>query len=123
MTGGAPDPVGGSAAGAPGPGNAPIGAPAVTRPGPAGSGAVRSRPARVPRPSWLPDDPVGPDRHQVPQPAQTQGAPRRARGPEAPVGYEPDNAWQVAEGVAPVIVPDRNDDRHDPGPQVIGRRG
>lgn len=33
---------------------------------------------------------------------------------------EADQLWQTAQGVLPVIEPIRSDDRHDPGPGVIG---
>jgi hypothetical protein len=34
--------------------------------------------------------------------------------------FDPDNPWEVDEGVAPVIGPDSRRHRHDPGPGVIG---
>jgi hypothetical protein len=37
--------------------------------------------------------------------------------------FDPDNPWEVAEGVDPVIIPPDDNDRHDPGPNVIGWRG
>ena len=78
--------------------------------------------ARAPRPAWLPDDPVGPDRHNV-APAGGRSRTGGSWDDDEQAGYDPDNPWQVAEGVAPVIRPRRGDDRHDPGPNVIGRRG
>ncbi|MCO8272319.1 hypothetical protein M1L60_17130 [Actinoplanes sp. TRM 88003] len=78
--------------------------------------------ARAPRPAWLPDDPVGPDRHLAPSGAGGRGQTRSRSGDE-PTGFDPDNLWQVAEGVTPVISPGVDDDWHDPGPNVIGRRG
>ncbi len=78
----------------------------------------------APRPSWLPNDPVGPDRHAMTpgMAGQAPGAGRRRAGGGQPA-FDPDNPWQVAEGVRPVIVPSAGNDRHDPGPNVIGRRG
>ena len=54
----------------------------------------------------------------------TSGGSGRRRGdggPDQP-RFDPDNPWQVAEGVDPVIVPAEENDSHDPGPNVIGRR-
>ena len=54
----------------------------------------------------------------------TPGGSGRRRGdggPDQP-RFDPDNPWQVAEGVDPVIVPAEENDSHDPGPNVIGRR-
>ena len=76
---------------------------------------------RAPRPAWLPDDPVGPDRHLASAGPGGRGQ-TRSRGDE-PTGFDPDNLWQVAEGVTPVISPGIDDDWHDPGPNVIGRHG
>ncbi|XVU24692.1 hypothetical protein ACQPZJ_47035 [Actinoplanes sp. CA-054009] len=86
-----------------------------------GSGGGGSGGGRVPRPSWLPDDPVGPERHQAA--AGGVRPDRRGWNSEEPARFEADNAWRVAEGVAPVIGPGEDDGRHDPGPNVIGRRG
>ncbi|MCY1140704.1 hypothetical protein OWR29_22125 [Actinoplanes sp. Pm04-4] len=100
----------------------PLGGPVGgARAGSAGAGGGRGA-ARAPRPAWLPDDPVGPDRHLAAanQGGRGQGRPRTGDGP---TGFDPDNLWQVAEGVAPVINPGVDDDWHDPGPNVIGRRG
>jgi hypothetical protein len=79
----------------------------------------------VPRPSWLSDDPVGPDRRGAGNAGLTGAAGRgnrRARGEDDQAGFDPDNPWEVAEGVDPVITPGRDDPRHDPGPNVIGWR-
>ncbi|MCM4077032.1 hypothetical protein [Paractinoplanes hotanensis] len=91
--------------------------------GPAGGGRGGGGrgPARAPRPAWLPDDPVGPDRHLASAGPGGRGQ-TRSRGDE-PTGFDPDNLWRVAEGVTPVISPGIDDDWHDPGPNVIGRRG
>ncbi|MBM2622503.1 hypothetical protein JIG36_44080 [Actinoplanes sp. LDG1-06] len=86
-----------------------------------GVGAGRTG-ARAPRPAWLPDDPVGPDRHNFAGGSGGRGASRSGAGDDQP-GFDPDNPWQVAEGVNPVINPGIDNDRHDPGPNVIGRRG
>jgi hypothetical protein len=54
------------------------------------------------------------------------GAPqggRRAGAQNERLAFDPDRPWQVAEGVRPVIAPGSDDDCHDPGPNVIGRRG
>ncbi|HEX5204021.1 MAG TPA: hypothetical protein VFW27_29175 [Actinoplanes sp.] len=48
---------------------------------------------------------------------------RRQTGNEDGIGFDPDNPWEVAEGVDPVIAPSTEDPRHDPGPNVIGWRG
>ncbi|MEV4350373.1 hypothetical protein AB0J83_38445 [Actinoplanes sp. NPDC049596] len=90
----------------------------------AAPGAVRAD-GRVPRPSWLPNDPVGPERHQVMSGgmAQAHSASRRPVKTDEPAGYEAGESWRVAEGVAPVIAPGENGDTHDPGPTLIGRRG
>jgi hypothetical protein len=91
-----------------------------------GRGAA-GRGGRVPRPSWLSDDPVGPDRHARSATGGLAGAPgrsgRRARGEDDTIGFDPDNPWQVAEGVDPVITPAPDTARHDPGPNVIGWNG
>jgi hypothetical protein len=83
----------------------------------AGKGATRQ-----PRPSWLPDDPVGPNRNT----GAVAGAPGRAAGRRSSEndghGFDPDHPWEVAEGVNPVIAPSTDNPRHDPGPNVIGWR-
>jgi hypothetical protein len=33
---------------------------------------------------------------------------------------DPDNPWEVEEGVPPVIEPKAGESRHEPGPGVIG---
>jgi hypothetical protein len=50
---------------------------------------------------------------------------RRAARRDAAVGeqFDPDNPWETAEGVDPVIGPPEEIGRHDPGPNVIGWRG
>ncbi|MFF5079845.1 hypothetical protein ACFY36_22565 [Actinoplanes sp. NPDC000266] len=109
-------------------GAAPIGGPVGGRPGATRSGGGRPGSARsgggpVPRPAWLPDDPVGPERHQAAAGGMAHGGHRRGRDSGEQARFDPDSAWRVAEGVAPVIVPGEDDDRHDPGLDVIGRRG
>jgi hypothetical protein len=47
---------------------------------------------------------------------------RRERGEDDQMAFDPDNPWEVAEGVDPVIAPSQDNPRHDPGPNVIGRR-
>jgi hypothetical protein len=32
--------------------------------------------------------------------------------------WDPDNPWETEEGVAPVVMPDRPDNRIDPGPAI-----
>ncbi|WP_433370314.1 hypothetical protein ACQPZX_45300 [Actinoplanes sp. CA-142083] len=88
-----------------------------------GRGSAAGRGAnRQPRPSWLPDDPVGPNRNT----GVVAGAPGRAgrhrSGEDDGYGFDPDNPWEVAEGVDPVIAPSTDNPRHDPGPNVIGWR-
>jgi hypothetical protein len=53
------------------------------------------------------------------------GAARRAGGGDADAGrrFDPDNPWEVAAGVDPVITAQPDTARHDPGPNVIGWRG
>jgi hypothetical protein len=50
---------------------------------------------------------------------------RRPAGDETDAGprFDPDNPWEVAGGVDPVISPQPDTARHDPGPNVIGWRG
>ncbi|AGZ46000.1 hypothetical protein [Actinoplanes friuliensis] len=96
---------------------------AGARPG-AARGAGRSEPVRPPRPSWLPDEPVGSARAGAGTPGLTgtaRGTRRTGDGEQPP--FDPDNPWQVAEGVNPVIAPAPDTARHDPGPNVIGWRG
>jgi hypothetical protein len=83
-----------------------------------------TEPVRPPRPSWLPDEPVGAARTAAGLP----GPGGYARGDRRPgdgeqQAFDPDNPWEVAEGVDPVIAPGRDTARHDPGPNVIGRHG
>ena len=99
----------------------------AVRGGAASGGAARgasgrgAEPVRPPRPSWLPDEPVGA--------ARTAGLPGvpggarggRGRGAGEQWTFDPDNPWEVAAGVEPVIEPGQNTARHDPGPNVIGR--
>jgi hypothetical protein len=82
-----------------------------------------TEPVRPPRPSWLPDEPVGAARSAgLPGPGgQARGARRPGDGEQQT--YDPDHPWEVAEGVDPVITPGADTARHDPGPNVIGRHG
>ncbi len=106
---------GGAAAWGQGAGGQGIGARGV-----AGRGA---EPVRPPRPSWLPDEPVGAAR-PAGFPGTAGGARgRRSSGESEQQTFDPDNPWQVAEGVEPVIAPGQDTARHDPGPNVIGWRG
>jgi hypothetical protein len=97
--------------------------------GAAAGGAGRGRagePARPPRPSWLPDEPVGAARSAgtaaMPGTAgHARGGRRTGDGEQQP--FDPDSPWEVAEGVDPVIAPGVDTARHDPGPNVIGRHG
>ena len=95
---------------------------AAARGGVAGRGTGQARP---PRPSWLPDEPVGAKRAGAAGspgvPGGARGGRRSASGEQPP--FDPDNPWEVAEGVAPVITPAPDNARHDPGPNVIGWRG
>ena len=89
---------------------------------PHGSASAARGLTPAPRPSWLPNDPVGPNRHAM-TPGLPGQAPARRRGEGEQAAFDPDNPWQVAEGVRPVIAPGVQHDRHDPGPHVIGRHG
>ena len=100
----------------------------VARGGPArGAPGRGAEPPRPPRPSWLPDEPVGAARTAgTASAADTAGMPGGARGgrrlgarEQRPSG--PDSPWEVAAGVDPVIEPGQDTARHDPGPNVIGR--
>jgi hypothetical protein len=44
------------------------------------------------------------------------------RGEDAPDGrhWDPDNPWEVDEGIDPVIMPDAPPGPVDPGPGIIG---
>ncbi|WP_158647241.1 hypothetical protein [Actinoplanes sp. ATCC 53533] len=85
--------------------------------GAAGRGAELVRP---PRPSWLPDEPVGAARTAgtLGMPGGARGGRRLGAGEQRPLG--PGNPWEVATGVDPVIEPGQGAARHDPGPNVIG---
>ena len=88
--------------------------------------AVR-RGAKPKPPPWLPEDePRGSaiGRGGAAGPAGMAGG-RRAARRDGAMGdhYDPDNPWEVAEGVDPVIAPSDEVPRHDPGPNVIGWRG
>ncbi|MFY1669983.1 hypothetical protein ACN27G_08485 [Plantactinospora sp. WMMB334] len=87
---------GGRPGGAGGTGAGPAGARAVTRRGGAGGGAAGT------------------------------GAPGGARGrrdPDEPEQrrWDPDNPWEVEQGVAPEIEPNRDVDRHEPGSGILGK--
>ena len=75
------------------------------------------------RPSWLPADEPGSGRNASSQHAMSGNGRRTGeRDEESAEGkrFDPDNPWQVDEGVAPVINPQPQTGRHDPGPNVIG---
>jgi hypothetical protein len=79
-------------------------------------------------PSWLPEDePRGSagGRGGATTGPAGMAASRRAGRLDGDHGdqFDPDNPWEVAEGVEPVITPSDDDPRHDPGPNVIGWRG
>jgi hypothetical protein len=81
------------------------------------------RSGRQPRPSWLSDDEIGPDRNKgAGNMAGMPGRGGRRRQSEDDLAFDPDNPWEVAEGVEPVIAPSTDNPRHDPGPNVIGLR-
>ncbi|WP_067508298.1 hypothetical protein [Actinoplanes sp. TFC3] len=74
---------------------------------------------RPPRPSWLPEERNGSSSSIM------SGAGRgnkRSHGDGSQPPFDPDNPWQVAEGVDPVINPAGDGGTHDPGPNVIGWR-
>ncbi|MFI7598900.1 hypothetical protein [Actinoplanes sp. NPDC049681] len=53
--------------------------------------------------------------------ATAPGGRRRPGGsPDGGQRWDPDNPWETAEGVDPVIAPDHSGDRIDPGPGIIG---
>ncbi|MEU7902787.1 hypothetical protein [Actinoplanes sp. NPDC049118] len=84
----------------------------------------QGEPVRPPRPAWLPDEPVGAARTGPGTPATAGGARGgRRSGGDGPPPFDPDNPWEVAVGVDPVIAPAPDNARHDPGPNVIGWRG
>jgi hypothetical protein len=84
-----------------------------------GSGGSAAEEFGAPRPSWLPDEPVGADRHLPGAPGGLYGT-RRVPAEDDYGSYHPDQPWAVAQGVSPVIVPAGDNARHDPGPNVIG---
>jgi hypothetical protein len=89
----------------------------------AGKGGTRGASKPTP-PSWLPEEEGGAARGGR---AGAAGMPgrghRRGEGTSDHQPFDPDNPWEVAEGVDPVIIPPDDNDRHDPGPNVIGWRG
>jgi len=116
----------GSRAGAGGVGNVSGRPGAVTgRGGVAGqAGAARGAgQPRPPRPSWLPDEPANSGRGSAPMGASGGARGTRRAGDGSQPAFDPDNPWQVAEGVDPVIAPSTEEHTHDPGPNVIGWRG
>jgi len=119
----------GGGAGRGGAGLGGVGGPGGAARGAAGRAPGQRRgaePVRPPRPSWLPDEPVGTARTTgtsgLPGMPGSAGGGRRAGDGENPP-FDPDNPWGVAEGVDPVIAPGSDTARHDPGPNVIGRHG
>jgi hypothetical protein len=87
-----------------------------------GRGAAAGGRGRQPRPSWLSDDEVGPHRNAGGVSGMPGRGGRRGQGDDDEYGFDPDNPWEVAEGVDPVIAPSTDEPRHDPGPNVIGWR-
>ncbi|MCU7730626.1 hypothetical protein ODJ79_43510 [Actinoplanes sp. KI2] len=91
-----------------------------------GAGVSRGSPVgrsgRQPRPSWLSDDEVGPDRNRGTGMSGMPGRGGRRGRSDDQLAFDPDNPWAVAEGVEPVIAPSTDKPRHDPGPTVIGWR-
>ncbi|WP_433297888.1 hypothetical protein ACQP2F_42095 [Actinoplanes sp. CA-030573] len=87
-----------------------------------GRGGAGGRGAKPARPPWLPDDEVGPNRNNPGMTGMPGRGGRRAGGSEDEYDFDPDNPWEVAEGVDPVIAPSSDNPRHDPGPNVIGWR-
>jgi len=93
-----------------------------------GAGRAGVRGAKPKLPPWLPEDePRGSASGRggaATGPAGMASGRRGARR-DAAVGdqFDPDNPWETAEGVDPVIVPSEEIGRHDPGPNVIGWRG
>jgi hypothetical protein len=91
-----------------------------------GAGRAGARGVKPKPPPWLPDDePHGSStgRGGAAGPAGMASG-RRASRRDGTAGdhYDPDNPWEVAEGVDPVIAPSDEIPRHDPGPNVIGWR-
>ncbi|MFI7597287.1 hypothetical protein [Actinoplanes sp. NPDC049681] len=121
--GGVPGRVGGVAGRAAGvSGRGGVGRGGVGRAGALGP-AGEAEQVRPPRPSWLPEEPGGTARgaNTVGMAGSSRGG--RRSGDDGGAGYDPDNPWEVAEGVDPVIAPSRYEANHDPGPNVIGWRG
>ncbi|WP_030442508.1 hypothetical protein [Actinoplanes subtropicus] len=83
-------------------------------------GSTSGRSGRQPRPSWLSEDEIGPDRKRGMTGMPGRGG-RRGQN-EGELAFDPDNPWEVAEGVEPVIAPSTDNPWHDPGPNVIGWR-
>jgi hypothetical protein len=114
---------GGRGAGAPGLGG--VSGRGVTEKG----GRAGARGAAKPKPpSWLPEDePRGSagGRGGATTGPAGMAASRRAGRRDGDHGdqFDPDNPWEVAEGVDPVITPSDDNPRHDPGPNVIGWHG
>ncbi|AGL20872.1 hypothetical protein [Actinoplanes sp. N902-109] len=98
-----------------------VGRAGTSRPGRATAGAMtpeevaRNRP---PRPSWLPEEKTT---QSSLLPGTGRGSGKRSGDATQPP-FDPDNPWQVAEGVDPVINPSATPATHDPGPGVIGWR-
>jgi hypothetical protein len=93
-----------------------------------GAGRAGVRGAKPKVPPWLPEDErrgsAGGRGGGATGPAGMASG-RRAARRDAAVGeqFDPDNPWETAEGVDPVIGPPEEIGRHDPGPNVIGWRG
>ena len=85
-----------------------------------GRGAAKPKP-----PSWLPEEEARAGRGAVSSASGLHGggARRRGEGSQEQQPFDPDNPWEVAEGVDPVISPVETNDHHDPGPNVIGWHG
>ena len=88
-----------------------------------------SRGAAKPKPpAWLPEEEAtearaGRGGASGATGLQGGGARRRGDGSTEHQPFDPDNPWEVAEGVDPVISPVEPNDNHDPGPNVIGWHG
>jgi hypothetical protein len=112
-------PPGGLIGGPPGAGLARPGAvPPVSTVNPAG-GLIGGQPAARPSGAGSPARVVGaagsPDRML----GTAAGRAAARRDAEEPVQHwDPDNPWETAEGVAPVVVPPAEPGRHDPGPAI-----
>jgi hypothetical protein len=70
----------------------------------------------------LSNDEIGPDRNKGAGMTGMPGRGGRRGQSEDELDFDPDNPWEVAEGVEPVIAPSTDNPRHDPGPNVIGWR-